>query len=179
VPGSLEESNFLLGLGERAAPYEKLPDEAFETLGPGEYSQKIQWGIYDDIDVRPEGKGYFGTRIPQSNPRVDAYELKINPNNESYYLPHPDGGYVQFENMVNDVAQDGKLIIKQGSFYHVNDLPKFAENRVLFEAERQVEAAMNAGYTVEWLVSDPKAVIQLTELFQEYNINIVVTFFPE
>lgn len=28
----------------------------------------------------------------EADPRVEAFELKINPNNESYYLPHPQGG---------------------------------------------------------------------------------------
>lgn len=56
-----------------------------------EYNTKIKWGI-NDINARPYGKGFFGERIPQNNPRVDDFELKINPNNESYYLPHPKGG---------------------------------------------------------------------------------------
>lgn len=81
--------------------------------------------------------------------------------------------------MVNDVVMDGKLVIQQKSFYHVNDLPEFAKNKVLQEATRQVEAANNVGYTVEWLVSDPKAVAQLTEFFKSKNINIVVKYFSE
>ncbi len=144
----------------------------------GQYTQKIKWGI-QDVEVRPAGKGFFGQRTQQINPRVDAYELKINPNNESYYLKSPAGGYVQYENMVNDVVMDGKLVIQQKSFYHVNDLPDFARNKVLQEAMRQVEAANNVGYTVEWLVSDPKAVAQLTDFFKSKNINIVVKYFPE
>ena len=144
----------------------------------GQYTQKIKWGI-QDVAVRPSGKGFFGQRVQQINPRVDAYELKINPNNESYYLPSPSGGFVQYENMVNDVVMDGKLVMQQKSFYHVNDLPEFAKNKVLQEATRQVAAANNAGYTVEWLVSDSKAVEQLTEFFKSENINIVVRYFPE
>jgi|GEM_PF-1535686 len=152
---------------------------ATEGVGDvGQYTQKIKWGI-QDVEVRLAGKGFFGQRIQQINPRVDAYELKINPNNESYYLKSPTGGYVQYENMVNDVVMDGKLVIQQKSFYHVNDLPDFARNKVLQEAMRQVEAANNVGYTVEWLISDPKAVAQLTDFFKSKNINIVVKYFPE
>ena len=160
-----------LGIGGKEAATEG----AGET---GQYTQKIKWGI-QDVDVRPAGKGFFGQRTQQINPRVDAYELKINPNNESYYLKFPSGGYVQYENMINDVVMDGKLVIQQKSFYHVNDLPEFARNKVLQEATRQVEAANNVGYTVEWLVSDPKAVAQLTDFFKSKNINIVVKYLPE
>ena len=83
--------------------------------------------------MRPDGNGFWGQRIRQNNPRVDGYELKINPQNESYYLPHPEGGYVQFENMINSTVQDGKLVMQQKSFYHVNDMPDFAKNKVLQE----------------------------------------------
>lgn len=142
------------------------------------YTDKIRWGI-NEVYVRPEGKGFWGKRIKQSHPRVDSYELKLNPNNESYYLPHPEGGYVQFENMINDTVQDGKLILKQKSFYHVNDLPDFAKNKVLQEAQRQVEAATAAGYKVEWLVSEQKAAQQLSDFFKDKNINIRITYYPE
>ena len=107
--------------------------------------------------MRPDGNGFWGQRIRQNNPRVDGYELKINPQNESYYLPHPEGGYVQFENMINSTVQDGKLVMQQKSFY----------------------AAGAADYKVEWLVSDESAVNQLTEFFKEHNVDIIVTFYPE
>lgn len=144
----------------------------------GTYSDTIKWGIHD-IEVRPEGNGFWGRRIKQSDPRVDAYELKINPNNESYYLPHPNGGYVQFENMVNCTVQDGKLIMKQKSFYHVEDMPDFAKNKVLQEAQRQVDSATFAGYKVEWLVSDESAVKQLENLFKNNNMDIKIKYYPE
>lgn len=80
--------------------------------------------------------------------------------------------------MVNDVVMDGKLIMQHKSFYHVNDLPEFARNKVLQEATRQLEAAGNAGYAVEWLISDPKAVLQLGGFFRENNIHIIVKYFP-
>ncbi|HWO97418.1 MAG TPA: polymorphic toxin-type HINT domain-containing protein [Bacillus sp. (in: firmicutes)] len=138
----------------------------------------IKWGIHT-IQARPFGKGYFGTRIPQTNPRVDAYELKINPNNESFYLPHPEGGNVQFENIVSNTVQDGKLIMSKKSFYYVEDLPPFARAKVLQEARRQIDAAKAAEYEVEWLVSDEKAVEQLQRLFQSEGIPITVKHFPE
>lgn len=68
--------------------------------------------------------------------------------------------------MVNNVVMDGKLVIQQKSFYHVNDLPEFARNKVLQEAIRQMEAASSVGYTVEWLIFDPKAITQLTDFFK-------------
>ena len=37
----------------------------------GKYTTKIRWGI-QDVDVRPFEKGYWGKRVSQSNPRVDA-----------------------------------------------------------------------------------------------------------
>ncbi|TVX95101.1 hypothetical protein FPZ45_24165 [Cohnella terricola] len=128
-------------------PAPKLePQPRIEGIGEvGKYDTKIKWGI-NDINARPYGKGFFGERIPQSNPRVDGYELKINPNNESYYLPHPNGGYVQFENLAGNVLQDGKHIIKPKSFYHVDDLPQYAKDKVLQEALRQQESALAAGY---------------------------------
>ena len=98
------------------------------------YPKKIKWGIHE-IDVRPEGKGFWGKRIKQADPRVEAFELKINPNNESYYLPHPQGGYVQFENMINSTVQDGKLILNKKSFYHVDDMPDFAKNKILWSIQ--------------------------------------------
>ncbi len=142
----------------------------------GSYTDTITWGI-QEINVRPEGKGFWGKRVKQNNPRVDNFELKINPNNESYYLPHPKGGYVQFEKMLNSTVQDGKLIMKQKSFYHVNDMPDFAKTKVLSEAQRQIDAASMAGYKVQWLVSDENAVSQLRGLFEGMDIEII--YYPE
>lgn len=153
----------------------KVKDEVIES---GRYSDTIKWGIHD-IEVRLDGKGFWGRRIKQNDPRVDAYELKINPNDESYYLPHPNGGYVQFENMVNCTVQDGKLIMKQKSFYHVDDMPDFAKNKVLQEAQRQIDAASLAGYKVEWLVSDERAVNQLKNLFKSNNMDIDIRYYSE
>lgn len=147
---------------------------------PGVYTKKIKWSIHKNIYARPFGKGFFGIRIKQNNSRVDAYEVKINPNKESYYLQHPDGRYVQFENMVNNVLQDGKCVLnKNRSFYHVYDKGKFAQKSVLERATRQIETANAVGYKVEWLVSDEKAVAQLSRLFKENNVNITVKYYPE
>ena len=157
----------------------ELPDGSI--LAPniaGQYTTKIKWGIHE-IDARPAGPGYWGKRIPQDNPRVDAFELKINPNNESYYLPHPEGGFVQFENLASSAVQDGKLIMQPRSLYHVDDLPAFAQNKVIAEAERQIAAAQKAGFQVEWLVSDPKAASQLEALFKGKNIPISINLFAE
>jgi hypothetical protein len=149
-----------------------------EFDNPGQYTLKIKWGI-QDVEDRPDGKGFWGHRTQQINPRVNEYELKINPNNESYYLKSPSSGYVQYENMMNDVVMDGKLIMQQKSFYHVNNLPEFARNMILQEAMRQVAAASNVGYTVEWLVSDTKAVSQLADFFKSKHVSIIITYFPE
>ena len=145
----------------------------------GTYTTRIRWGILN-VEARPAGPGFFGKRNPQLNPRVEAFELKINPNNESFYLPHPEGGFVQFENLVNTTLQDGKLVMNvRSSIYLVDQLPTFARDAVLKEAARQVAAASSSGLRVEWLVSDPGAVSQLTKLFASEKINITVRFLPE
>ena len=142
------------------------------------YTHEIKWGV-QTIKVRQDGPGFWGERVKQHNPRVDAYEWKINPHGESYYLPHSKGGYVQFENMVNSVVQDGKLILKRKSFYHIEDMPRFAKEKVLKEAQRQLDAANAANYTVEWLVSDKDAVRQLQNFFTSHNVNIKIRYYPE
>lgn len=121
----------------------------------------------------------MGRKNIADNIRVDRYELKINPQKESYYLPHPEGGYVQFENMVNGIVQDGKLIMQAKSFYHVYDMPSFAKTKILEEDQRQLEAANAAKYKVEWLVSEKNAVEQLQRFFSEHDMDIKVTFYPE
>jgi len=68
----------------------------------------------------------------------------------------------------------------QSSIYHVLDKPDFlVTSSVLEPAERQIVAAKAVGYKVEWLVSDEKAVQQLTQYFKEKNIDIVVSLFKE
>jgi hypothetical protein len=148
--------------------------EAAEAGKVGTYTTKIKWGIHN-VEARPFGPGYWGKRTVQVNPRVNAYELKINPNNESFFLPHPDGGFVQFEKIAARTVQDGKLIIQPKSIYHVADMPAFARESVLTEARRQIQAAGPAGLKVEWLVSDPKALTQLGDLFKAEGISITLT----
>jgi hypothetical protein len=152
--------------------------EAAEKAAVGTYNTTIKWGIQPAIPARQHSsiKGaYWAKRTPQTNPRVDKFELKINPNNESFFLPHPDGGLVQFENVVGtSVVQDGKLIMKARSHYHVADMPSFAAESVLKEARRQVAAASNSGLKVEWLVSDSRAIQQLEALFKKENVAITI-----
>src|SRR5205807_4588874 len=56
-----------------------------------EYSTTIRWGI-QDVQARPSGPGFWGRRTPLTNARANAYELRINPSGENFYLPHPEGG---------------------------------------------------------------------------------------
>ncbi len=146
----------------------------------GTYTTKIKWGILD-VDARPFGdKGYWGKRIAQNDPRVEAFELKVNPNNESFYVEHPSGGFVQFENLNANALQDGKMVLQpNNSMYKVYDKPEFLRQKVLDEAIRQTQAANAKGLTVEWLVSDQTAVNQLRIFFGEKNVNITVKFLAE
>ena len=179
VPGasSLDGGGLDGTMGESRG-FQSSPLSASRFDAP-EYTCEIKWGV-QTIKVRPDGHGFWGGgRVKQHNPRVDAYEWKINPHGESYYLPHSKGGYVQFENMVNSIVQDGKLIIKRKSFYHIEDMPRFAKEKVLKEAQRQLDAANAANYTVEWLVSDEDAVRQLQNFFTSHDVNIKILYYPE
>lgn len=154
-----------------------------QKVSAGYYDTEIRWGA-QKIEARAFGAGYWGKRIPQHKPRVDAYELKINPNNESYYVPSPDGGFVQFENLVGDTVQDGKLVEKTGSSWYrpsqlATRMQPIAQGKILAEARRQIEAARAHQLEVEWLVSDQAVVDEMTELFQTENVNIRVTFLAE
>jgi hypothetical protein len=144
----------------------------------GTYTTTIKWGT-KTVEARPFGNGYWGKRFPQSNPRVDAYELKINPNNESYYLPLSEERMVQFENISKEALQDGKLIMEKSSIYHVYDKPPVLRTNILNEAKDQAAVAKKYGLKVEWLVSDEKAVDHLTRFFKEENVEIIVKLFPE
>jgi hypothetical protein len=161
-------------------------DAASESAAPrvptgdvGTYTTKIKWGIHE-VDARPAGPGFWGERIPQLNPRVNAFELKVNPANESYYLPHPEGGYVQFENVARSGLQDAKLVMNpKSSIYRVGDMPPFAQSAVRGEASRQLTAARAHGFKVEWLVSDPRAQSQLRGFFRQEGLKIKVNPFAE
>lgn len=92
----------------------------------------------------------------------------------------PDGGFVQFENLANKTLQDGKLIMDKSSIYHVLEKPDFLNTKsVLLPAQRQLKAATSAGYKVEWLVSDEKALKQLTRYFKEKNVDITIKLLKE
>jgi hypothetical protein len=162
----------------------KALDEHFGVLAKGAddivgtYTTTIKWGS-KTVEARPFRNGYWGKRFSQSNPRVDAYELKINPNNESYYLPLSEERMVQFENISKESLQDGKLIIEKSSIYHVYDKPPVLRTNILNEAKDQAAVAKKYGLKVEWLVSDEKAVDHLTRFFKEENVEIIVKLFPE
>jgi hypothetical protein len=168
-----------LGLADKIDEVEIKSTKITGLSQPGAYPEKIKWGI-QEVEVRPDGKGFWGKRTPQTNPRVDAFERKINPDNESYYIKHPNGGYVQFENLERDALQDGKLIMQpNNSIYRVYDKPPFLRKKILDEAVRQVDAARLNGLTVEWLVSDKETVSQLTRFFKENGVDIKVRYLPE
>lgn len=110
--------------------------------------------------------------------------MKINPNNESYYLPSPEGGFVQFENLIGNTVQDGKLILNPGSsWYCPSQLPvrmqSVARDNVLAEAGRQIAAAQLHNLEVEWLMSDQAAIDEMVDLFGAENIKIRVRFLAE
>ena len=149
-----------------------------DTGVPGEYTDEIVWQ-HRKVPVRKSGEGYRGKRTRQHNQRVDAYELKVNPDDESYFLIHPDGIPVQFENMNNGIVQDCKLVMSKNSIYYVKEKIPVLNLNILKQARRQLEAANLVGYKVEWLISDQKAVEQMRQLFNENNLDIIVTFYPE
>ena len=149
-----------------------------DTGVPGEYTYEIVWQGRK-VPARRDGKGHRGPRTKQHNERVNNYELKLNPDNESYFLDHPDGKTVQFENMKNGIVQDCKLVMDKHSIYYVKEKIPVLNKKILKQAIRQLEAANSVGYKVEWLVSDQKAVDQMIELFNENDLDIIVTYYPE
>ncbi len=180
------------GYNESAKDVEKSQDESVEnaekngiiekivddTGVPGEYTSSIVWQRRN-VPARKVGKGYFGKRTKQYDSRVDSYELKLNPNDESYFLIHADGKPVQFENMKNGVVQDCKLVRGNNSIYYVKEKIPILNKNILQQAKRQSEAANLVGYRVEWLLSDKRAVDQMKQLFYENNLDIIVTYYPE
>jgi hypothetical protein len=168
-----------------AAIVKDLPEIA-EKLGENikkirkVYTTTIKWRN-NTIEARPFGKGFMGKRIVQSDNRVNAYELKINPNDESFYLWNSNQErYVQFENISENMLQDGKCVLNpENSIYRVYDKPEFLRKNILEEAKTQVETANLNGLQVEWLVSDEIAVEQLQQFFNENNLNITVKYLAE
>lgn len=135
--------------------------------------------IDETIEERADGMGFWNSNKTQKNSRAHDFTIKINPNNESYYLEHPKGGFIKFDNKVNSILQSGKLVISQKSFFYVNNQPDFVSSQILQEAKRQIDVATLYGYEVEWLVSDEVVVIQLNRLFKCNKISVNVKFFPE
>jgi hypothetical protein len=153
--------------------------------GSGLYTTKIDWAIHtgsNGVAARPYGKGYWGKRFPQSRPRVDALELKINPNDESYYIQNSNGSFVQFEGFDGTYLKDGKCVGCNGtssnSPYFIEE-NKWAESSIATEAKRQVDVATHHNLKIEWLVTDENAANQLRRFFSRVNIDIKVTYFAE
>ena len=166
-----------VGANNRVTVAESLRASAPNEAVASSPNVKNKWALWD-FGMRPFGPGFMGKRIPQNNPRVDAYELKINPNNESFYLRHPNGGLVQFENLLDGVLKDGKLVMKPKSVYRVYDVP-YARKKILEEARRQTEAATANNLRIQWLVSDKEATSQLSGFLADNDIGIDVIYFPE
>jgi hypothetical protein len=55
----------------------------------------------------------------------------------------------------------------------------FAAESVLAEAQRQIAAAQKAGFSVEWVISEKKAMTQLGDLFKSNGIPITLRLLPE
>lgn len=69
--------------------------------------------------------------------RVAQYLVSIQIKSSGVYMR------LMCDQMETDFGdkEDGKLVMQQKSFYHVNDMPDFAKNKVLEEARRQIDAA--------------------------------------
>jgi hypothetical protein len=177
--------NAIMTVMAGAAMVKDLPEIA-EKLGENikkvkkVYTTTINWRNLT-IEARPFGKGYFGKRVPQPDPRVDAFELKINPDNESFYLWNSnEERFVQFENISENMLQDGKCVLNpDNSIYRVYDKPEFLRKNILDEAKIQIETAQLNDLKVEWLVSDEIAVEQLQRFFKENNLDIIVKYLAE
>ncbi len=130
------------------------------------------------VHVRAAGPGLWGERDTQTNPAVDAYELKVNPNNESFFLPTLEGKYVQFENATGNTVQDAKLASdpRQSWYRDFEQLPEFACEKILGSARRELDAAALAGMKLEWLVSDKAAARNLDALFRREGLRVKVTY---
>lgn len=131
------------------------------------------------VEERTDGVGFWNKNKQQMNSRVHNFNLKINPNDESYYLEHPKGGYIRYNNKSHITLQVGKLIMSQKSLYYVDNQSDYVRSRILEEADRQIYTATLYGYKVEWLVSSEEAANQLKKMFKNNNILIKVSFFSE
>lgn len=135
--------------------------------------------IDETVEERSDGIGFWNKNKQCKNIRIYNFFLKINNKNESYYLEHPDGGYIKFDNKSDLILQSGILITSSQSFFYVDKQPNILISRIVEEAERQTQVAMLHGFKVEWLVSKEEVVSQLQRLFVSVNIPVNVKFFSE
>jgi hypothetical protein len=112
---------------------------------------------------------FYGERQPQKNPAVDAFEKKINPNDESVYVLNEDGSFVQFEGLDEGALVDGKCAIQQESFFLKlkQAWAKEAREKFVRKAERQVETAEKQGLRVEFHVTREDVAVALRDLFKD------------
>ncbi len=150
------------------------------TVGPGKvgkYTTTIKWGVDTTIQVRPEPPGFWGTRREVENAKANKYELVLNANDEAYFLPHPDGGYVQFEYAEGSKVYDGKAVTDtNNSMYRKIDELSFLRKKSVDQARRQIDAASANGMTVEWKVSDRIVEQKFRAVFAAEGIAITITF---
>lgn len=136
-------------------------------------------GIDETVEEWSDGIGFWNRNKKHKNVRVGNFIYKINNNNESYFLEHPDGGYIRFDNKLESILQSGKLITSPYSFFFVDKQPEILVSQILKEAERQTQVSVLHGFKLEWLVSDEQAGNQLQRLFISRNISVNIKFFPE
>lgn len=135
--------------------------------------------IDETVEERYDGNGFWNRNKKHKNIRANNFYIKLNHNNESYYLEYPDGGHIRFDNKSDLILQSGKLITNPHSIYFIDKQPEIIISRILKEAERQIQVAILNGFKVEWLVSDEDAVSQLQNLFLSRNVSVSVKFIPE
>jgi hypothetical protein len=154
---------------------ETVEDAIKSPRNIGNYPQNITWQN-KTIPARPHKQGMLGTRQKQSNQSAEAYELRINPTEESLYIQMSNGKYTQAENLIANRIQDAKHCGPNSLYKKVNE--PWAQPNILQEADRQLDAAALHGLEVEWLVNDVTAAAQLRAFFQQNNRNIIVTYYP-
>lgn len=178
LPGE-QETRFAIDRERVAELKGEAVPQPIDAGEAGSYPMNIKQNT-QTLPARRQGPGFWTPRMRQSDPAVDAYERKINPNNESYYVPLTDGSYMQFENATGRTVQDGKLVSDPvSSFYRDLDRLPFARANIIKTASQQVKAASRYGLSVEWLVSEQPTVAKLRALFEEQNIPVKVTYFPQ
>ena len=70
--------------------------------------------------------------------------------------------------------------MNKSSIYNVLDKPEFLNQKSILEpAIRQLKAADNAGYKVEWLISNEVTMKQIEQYFKKNNIKITLKLLEE